>query len=87
MALAAENTVNLVWIPGHYNILGNSKVDGLAKLGTKTTMMGPEPTCGLSYSVAKNIIKEMYEDHATYWREAETLTHKVVLGLPSYWQR
>ncbi len=45
--LAMHNTLTLLWVPGHQDIDGNEKADELARKGSKTHFVGPEPFCAL----------------------------------------
>lgn len=38
-------------------------------------MVGPETTCRIAYSIAKNVIDEMYKKHSNYWRQLGALIH------------
>ena len=51
--LAMKNQVNLYWVPGHCGIEGNEKADLLARQGSSTNFVGPEPFCGISPSALK----------------------------------
>ena len=54
--LATHNSVQLVWVSGHEDILGNARAVELAKKGADTPFTGPEPVFGLPYSVVKRAI-------------------------------
>ena len=41
--LGQQNHVSIAWIPGHAGVHGNEVADYLAKSGTKSKMLGPEP--------------------------------------------
>ncbi|XP_053699091.1 uncharacterized protein LOC128746066 [Sabethes cyaneus] len=56
--LAHKNLVNLYWVPGHCGIEGNEKVDLLARKGSSTRCLGPEPFCGFSSSAIKTELNE-----------------------------
>lgn len=55
--LASTNVVKLVWVPGHSGVEGNMRADELARQGSTAVMVGPQPSVGLSRSIAKVIIK------------------------------
>lgn len=46
--LASRNEVTLYWVPGHCGIEGNELADELARSGSETRFIGPEPFCGVS---------------------------------------
>jgi len=41
--LSVHNGVRLLWVPGHYSIVGNEQADQLAKQAAATGFIGPEP--------------------------------------------
>ncbi|KAJ8962674.1 hypothetical protein NQ318_001069 [Aromia moschata] len=47
--LAEHNSITLQWVRGHQVHEGNEKAEFLAKKGAEVPLIGPEPTCGLSY--------------------------------------
>ena len=55
--LAERNQVNLYWVPGHCGVEGNERADTLARHGSSTDFIGPEPFCGVSSSSLKAELK------------------------------
>jgi hypothetical protein len=53
MHLAKCNRVQLIWMRGHKDVVGNGTANQLAKLGSKCLLIGSEPACGISVGVAK----------------------------------
>ncbi len=43
MRLAERNLVSLIWVPGHTDVQGNEIADELARKGSATSFVGPEP--------------------------------------------
>ena len=41
--LGKDNTLLLIWVPGHQGIKGNEIADELARKGASSALMGPEP--------------------------------------------
>jgi ribonuclease HI len=66
--LCQHNVVCLIWVPGHANIAGNEKADELARSGSSTELLGPEPALPLSVGWAKSTIKTLgHNEHSFYW--------------------
>ena len=77
--LANTNKVVLCWIPGHCGLEGNEIVDGLAKKGAESVLIGPEPFTGISLGTAKYGKKKwIHESSINYWKNAPRLRQSKV---------
>jgi ribonuclease HI len=56
--LAKHNSVQLIWVSGHGDIVGNETADQLARTGSEHQFIGPEPACGISVGVAKKAARD-----------------------------
>jgi hypothetical protein len=66
--------VEVMWVPGHECIAGNETADHLAKTGSVHPFTGPEPACGLSFKVAKRVVKDwMNKKHIKQWESIKGL--------------
>lgn len=71
--LSRENTVTLIWVPGHCGIEGNESADQAARLGAKTVVFGPEPVLAISRSIARLEFQHWIRDqHIKYWESLST---------------
>jgi ribonuclease HI len=66
--LALSNRVRLVWVPGHCGIHGNEKADALARAGSSSAFVAPEPCLPLAPSSVRQREREMlFKSHCTSW--------------------
>jgi Ribonuclease HI len=78
--LATHNSVQLVWVPRHEDILGNERADELAKKDADTPFTGSEPVLGLPYSVVKQAIWDwMKRKHIECWKSIKDCNQFKVL--------
>lgn len=71
--LSSSNDVCLFWIPGHRGVEGNEVADELARTGSDTPFLGPEPVLGIGPSLILGSIKRFFHNkHLTYWANINT---------------
>jgi hypothetical protein len=46
--ISARHAVGLYWVPGHAGVRGNETADRLARSGSASGFVGPEPALGVS---------------------------------------
>ena len=82
--LGETHDVSLEWVPGHSDIPGNEKADELARGGAGSSMLGPEPFCGIALaSIKLHLEKWARRMHLTSWRKVKTQKHsKLFLDKP-----
>ena len=67
-ALSSENSVKLQWIPAHRGIDGNEKADQLAKSGSNSLYIGPQPSYPIPYSRVKAEVNgEVRKESNSLW--------------------
>jgi hypothetical protein len=73
--LARLNRVQLIWVPGHEDIVGNDTADQLARTGSEHPFIGPEPACGISIGVARKAVRDWTNrNHKKHWESITGLT-------------
>jgi hypothetical protein len=70
--VAEHNIVQLIWVSGHEGIAGNGTADLLARTGSEYPFTGPEPVCGISIGVAKNVVFNWMNRNHINRRESTT---------------
>jgi hypothetical protein len=66
--LALSNRVRLVCVPAHCGIHGNEEADELARAGSNSAFVGPEPSFPLAPSSVKQREREwLFKSHCTSW--------------------
>ena len=81
-ALGSTNRLLLTWVKGHVGILGNEEADALARTGSDTVYVGPEPAIGLSVSVNKKVISDaVCASHQRIWETSASCRHAKEIGI------
>jgi ribonuclease HI len=76
--LASLNEVTLIWVPGHYGILGNEETDNLARQESAMPLLGPESALGIPKCSAREEIKTEHQ-HYSAWRDLRGHRYSKVL--------
>jgi hypothetical protein len=58
MQLTKHSRVQLIWVPGHEDIVRSETADQLARTESEHPFTGPEAACGISIGVAKREVKD-----------------------------
>ena len=83
--LCANNRVTLHWIPGHSNLQGNERADGLARMASDSVAIGPEPFLPVTTSCIKVAIRDWCRArHCKRWR-ASTKSRNTKLWVKTPW--
>jgi ribonuclease HI len=79
------NEVKLLWVPGHCGIEGNEEADQLARLGSSSTPITPEPVVGMARCIVKTALKEsMFRELNNLWRNSAGMRQsKLMIKGPS----
>jgi hypothetical protein len=84
--ISATHAVGLYWVPGHTGVRGNETADGLARSGSASGFVGPEPALGVSKrDFSSKIGRWLVNKHQRRWRdlgEFPTTGSGVDLGAP-----
>ena len=68
--IASNNRVILYWVPGHSGIPGNEMADELARNGSNTPFVGPEPAVGVSAELIRSTIYGIFRKlQCKNWRD------------------
>ena len=71
-SLCTQNSVTLKWIPGHQGHAGNERADALARQGSASQAIGPEPLLPISLALAKTQVDETVQrEFISHWRNTD----------------
>jgi len=63
-----RNQITLIWVPGHSGVEGNERADELARLGSASTVYGPEPFIPIPQSLCNAALNDwMRTEHKRLW--------------------
>jgi len=62
--MANQFTINLIWVPGHRDIVGNCIVDELTRQGTNKPLLPGEENVGMPMATCKLNIKNKEERYS-----------------------
>jgi ribonuclease HI len=68
--ISARHVVGLYWVPGHAGVQGNVIADGLARGGSASRFLGPEPVLWVSRRVIRTKLNDwLINQHWASWRD------------------
>ena len=76
LTLARRNSIELEWVRGHAGIEGNEAADRLARAGSETHIIGPEPVLGITKNNIRNAVSEWINtQHRRRWMTTSGQRH------------
>ncbi|XP_050311838.1 uncharacterized protein LOC126747328 [Anthonomus grandis grandis] len=77
-----RNKVTILWVPGHTGVQGNEEANILAKKGSGSQFVGPEPFCGIGKNTYLYELTKMEDQlRESLWDDHPGLRHsKMFLG-------
>ena len=81
---AKHNSIMLFWVPGHCGVEGNERADELARQGSSSTFVGPEPFLGTSKSAIKQELLDWEQSQiVSVWSKMRGLRQAKAFITPS----
>jgi hypothetical protein len=82
--ISTWHAVGLYWIPGHAGVRGNETADGLARSGSASGFVGPEPALGVSkQNLSNKIGRWLGHQHQRRWHDlgnSQQEARELILG-------
>ena len=82
--LGLLHKVTLFWVPGHTNVVGNDRADELARLGSDTKPIGPEPCLPFSRNHSNTEIREVTLSNHLIQYKKQDISEKGKIPLTAY---
>ena len=82
--LGLLHKVTLFWVPGHTNVVGNDRADELARLGSDTKPIGPEPCLPFSRNHSNTEIREVTLSNHLIQYKKQDISEKGKIPLTDY---